>query len=57
MIDKLNVEWKSKDHIKLANIYMSVPDNISCYDGCLELAFQLMSEDPKEAIKLLGNKK
>ena len=53
MVYKLNVEWKSKDHIKLADIYMDASDNISCYDGCLESSFELMKEEPEEAIKLL----
>ena len=51
------VEWKSEDHIKLADIHMDAPDNISCWDGCLEMSFQLMQEEPEEAIELLKNTK
>ena len=47
------VNWKSEDHLKLANIYMEAEDNISCYDGCKEMAFDLMTNDPKEAERLL----
>jgi len=49
------IQWKSDDHIKLADIYMDAPDNISCWDGCLESSFELMNEDPEEAIELLKN--
>ena len=56
MREKLNIKWKSKDHIKLADIYMNAPDNISCYNGCLECSFQLMKENPEEVIKILGGK-
>ena len=51
--EKLVIEWMSKDHIKLANIYMDAPDNISCFDGCLQSSFELMEENPEEAIKLI----
>ena len=54
MNNKLNVEWKSEDHIKLSDIYMDAPDNISCWEGCLEMSFQLMKEDPQQAIELLN---
>ena len=54
MNNKLNVEWKSEDHVKLSDIYMAAPDNISCWDGCLEMSFQLMKEDPQQAIELLN---
>ena len=47
MAYKLNVEWKSKDHIKLADIYMDASDNISCYDGCLDSSFELLKEEPE----------
>ena len=55
-MNKLNIEWKSEDHIKLADIYMDAEDNISCYDGCLESSFQLIKESPEEAIEMLGDK-
>ena len=54
--NKLIIEWKSEDHIKLANMHMDAPDNISCWDGCLESAFEIMKDDPEYAIELLGNK-
>ena len=47
------VNWKSEDHLKLANIYMEAEDNISCFDGCKEMAFDLMTNEPKEAERLL----
>ena len=56
-IMKLKIEWKSQDHIKLANIYMNAPDNISCWDGCLQSSFELMEQDTKDAMKLLKKEK
>ena len=47
------VNWKSEDHLKLADIYMDAEDNISCFDGCKEMAFNLMTNEPKEAERLL----
>jgi len=54
--NKLVIEWKSEDHIKLADIYMDTPDNISCWDGCLQSSFEFMKQNTKEAIELLKEK-
>ena len=47
------VNRKSEDHVKLADNYMDAEDNISCFDGCKEMAFNLMTNEPKEAERLL----
>ena len=39
----MDINWLSEDHLKLADIYMDAEDNISCFDGCKEMAMDLMS--------------
>ena len=50
------IVWNSGWHLALANIYMDAEDNISCYDGCKEMARDLFDGDPKEAIKMIKDK-
>ena len=51
----MGIKWNSEKHLKLANIYMNAEDNISCFDGCKEMAFNLITNNPKEAERLLLN--
>ena len=53
---KLDIEWNSNDHLKLAEIFMEAKDNISSFDGCKEMAMDLMEQDLEEAKELLKNK-
>ena len=54
---KLDIEWNSNSHLELAEIFMEAKDNISSFDGCKEMAMDLMKQDPKEAKELLKNNK
>ena len=51
------VNWKSEDHLKLANIYMNAEDNISCYDGCKEMAIDHFENDYEDAIQTIKKEK
>ena len=54
---KLDIEWNSNSHLEIAEIFMEAKDNISSFDGCKEMAMDLMKQDPKEAKELLKNNK
>ena len=51
------IAWNSKKHLELANIYMEAGDNISCYDGCKEMAKDHFENDYKDAIKTIKKHK
>ena len=53
---KLDIKWNSNNHLELAEIFMKAEDNISSFDGCKEMAMDLMKQDPEEAKELLKNK-
>tara|TARA_R100000655_G_C2895818_1_gene177906 strand:- start:112 stop:312 length:201 start_codon:yes stop_codon:yes gene_type:complete len=52
-IKTINIGWNDDDHLKIAEIIMEAEDNISCFDGCKEMAKDLFQQDPKEVQKLL----
>ena len=51
------IEWNSKKHLQLANIYMNASDNISCYDGCKEMALLHFENNYNDAVKIIKNNK
>tara|TARA_R100000656_G_scaffold36130_1_gene30878 strand:+ start:301 stop:507 length:207 start_codon:yes stop_codon:yes gene_type:complete len=50
---KKEIVWNSFWHFTLADVYMDATDNISCYDGCKEMARDLFDGDPEKAIKII----
>ena len=54
---KTRVEWNSKLHLQLADVFMNTEDNISCYDGCKQMAMDLFEYDYRQAIKLIIKEK
>ena len=53
---KNKIEWNSKLHLQLADVYMNAEDNISCYNGCKEMAYDHFENDYKDAIKTIKKK-
>jgi len=49
------IEWNSKEHLKLADIYMDADGNESCYDGCKEMAMDAFENDYEDAIKTINS--
>ena len=49
------IEWNSKEHLKLADIYMDADGNESCYDGCKEMAMDAFENDYEDAIKTIND--
>ena len=48
---KTKVEWNSELHLQLADVFMNAEDNISCYDGCKQMAMDLFEYDYRQAIQ------
>ena len=53
---KNKIEWNSKLHLQLADVYMNAEDNISCYNGCKEMAYAHFENDYKAAINTIKKK-
>ena len=53
---KNKIEWNSKLHLQLDDVYMNAEDNISCYNGCKEMAYDHFENDYKDAIKTIKKK-
>jgi hypothetical protein len=51
------IEWNNKLHLQLADVYMSVEDNISCYDGCKEMAIDHFENNFKDAMQIIERNK
>ena len=53
----IKVKWNSKIHLQLTDIYMNSEDNISCYDGCKEMAYDHFENNYEDAIKTIQNER
>ena len=53
----IKVEWNSKIHLQLTDIYMNAEDNISCYDGCKEMEYDHFENNYEDAIKTIEKEK